>query len=259
MVKSEFLNRKSCRQNLGFTLIELLVVVAIISVLVAILLPALSLARALAQTSVCASQLHQVGLGVMYYAKECSGIVPFCDGFSVEEWRKDSPSMADFQKYSGLERKMFYCLTSPRATNIDHYWEEISQLYIGYSYIANRHKENCSGWWYPDEKPIIGLEKDSSDGWTPAQRLLFTDLIMTDGLGITPDEFPSGDYKSHPPDSYISHLVLGFTSHVYGEFPRGANHLYGDGHVQWWSFSMLELHPVWGMTYVPMYHQLWNP
>jgi prepilin-type N-terminal cleavage/methylation domain-containing protein len=260
MVKSGFSNQISYRQNHGFTLIELLVVVAIIAVLVAVLIPALSLARAQAQTSVCASQLHQLGLGVIYYAKECNGIVPFCDGVSVEEWRKDSPFMTDFQKFSGLERKMFYCPTNSRSKRIDHYWEETWQLYIGYCYIANRDlKNNCCGWWPPDEKPIINLDKDSPDGWTPAQRLLFTDLITTDYLGITPDEFPSGGYKSHPPDSYISHLVLGEKSHVYGNFPRGGNHLYGDGHVQWWSISMLELHPVWGMTYVPMYHQLWNP
>lgn len=51
----------------GFTLIELLVVVAIIVLLLAVLLPSLSTAREQARSSVCGSQLHQIGLaGVMY-------------------------------------------------------------------------------------------------------------------------------------------------------------------------------------------------
>ncbi len=51
----------------AFTLIELLVVVAIIAVLVAILLPAISAARDTAKTSQCLNNLRQVGLVFQYY------------------------------------------------------------------------------------------------------------------------------------------------------------------------------------------------
>jgi prepilin-type N-terminal cleavage/methylation domain-containing protein len=59
----------------AFTLIELLVVVAIIAVLVAILLPALAQARAAAQSTVCLSNLRQVGMSISRYAEDSTGVM----------------------------------------------------------------------------------------------------------------------------------------------------------------------------------------
>ncbi|MBR7143685.1 MAG: prepilin-type N-terminal cleavage/methylation domain-containing protein, partial [Lentisphaeria bacterium] len=58
---------KSVRLSKRFTLIELLVVIAIIAILAAMLLPALSAARAQARTSSCLSNLKQISLAIGMY------------------------------------------------------------------------------------------------------------------------------------------------------------------------------------------------
>ena len=58
------------RARHGFTLIELLVVVAVISLLVALLLPVLSRARKEAERALCRSNLHQIVVAVTGYAND---------------------------------------------------------------------------------------------------------------------------------------------------------------------------------------------
>jgi len=60
----------------GFTLVELLVVITIISVLAALLLPALGKAVAGARTVACSNNLKQLGMIVLQYAEENGGKPP---------------------------------------------------------------------------------------------------------------------------------------------------------------------------------------
>jgi len=68
MVHNRFAPLRPSRRRGGFTLIEVLVVVAIIALLVAILLPSLARARKLARRTLCANNLHAIGLAVAEYA-----------------------------------------------------------------------------------------------------------------------------------------------------------------------------------------------
>ena len=62
----------------GFTLVELLTVIAIISILAALLFPALGKVKASAKKSACLNNLHQIGIAVNTYVTGYDDYLPFC-------------------------------------------------------------------------------------------------------------------------------------------------------------------------------------
>lgn len=66
-----------CRAAGGFTLLELLVVIALIAVLAALLLPALSKAKGRAQGITSLSNTRQLGLAVVFYANDHEDRMPY--------------------------------------------------------------------------------------------------------------------------------------------------------------------------------------
>lgn len=117
----------------GFTLVELLVVISIIALLLAILLPALSRARDLANRTKCASNIRGKTQADLLYATERGGRLP--------DWSDSYDQFATTQTYNkypygisiavrdvmaeayGLTRESFYCPNND-FWNTDYYWEK---------------------------------------------------------------------------------------------------------------------------------------
>ena len=72
----------------GFTLIELLVVIAIIAILAAILFPVFARVREKARQISCASNLRQLGLGMMQYTQDYDETYP---GFNAGNTFQNNP------------------------------------------------------------------------------------------------------------------------------------------------------------------------
>lgn len=116
----------------GFTLIELLVVVAIIALLVGLLVPAISGARALAQERKCQNNVRQIMMAALLYAQDNDdGIWPYTkfgrpdgnpDGITID-WKPNFTSGTDedrwvpghLHRYIDDADELLECPTSRRA------------------------------------------------------------------------------------------------------------------------------------------------
>jgi prepilin-type N-terminal cleavage/methylation domain-containing protein/prepilin-type processing-associated H-X9-DG protein len=89
----------------GFTLVELLVVIAILALLIALLLPALSRARGLAQSAACLSNLRQLQTCWLMYANDHGGTLP--PNLSVYDLSTGEP-------IPGLDLRLTWCAGNAR-------------------------------------------------------------------------------------------------------------------------------------------------
>lgn len=80
-------------QRLAFTLIELLTVIAIIGILAAILIPTVASVRDSAKSSVCVSNLRQIGLAASIYALDNNDRLPNAGTGTDPEWAR---TLADY-------------------------------------------------------------------------------------------------------------------------------------------------------------------
>jgi len=212
--------RANSRAGVGFTLIELLVVIAIISILAALLMPAMNEVRQRANSIKCASNLKQLGYANRLYLSDYDGLFPFYMEYGG--FRGSAHVFRLLLPYAGESQWVYDCPSDKR----DIIRTDPDVLKNRCSYAANDYLTGGYG-NYPGTYPFArGLTREVDVSTSPGRLVNFVES----DLSIEPWKYIG---YSHGTFSFNSLWPIPSTD----RHAAGSNILFLDGHVAWYETS----------------------
>ncbi len=232
----------------AFTLIELLVVIALIAVLLAVLVPAMRLARERAQRIVCLSNLKQLTTAWIAYADQYDGRLVFgcsfgSDGAGQGGWRRDLQGWVGnaFKRRADLKNPNKGALW-PYVQDVDVYrcprgFKDNLVTYVPVV-AANNHTPHMEGTYVPDTAKVEVAQVGVRVGRTVLKLTRLTDIVSpgpaTRAVFLDIGHFPNSyDYCVH----YFSPGWCLTSPPAPIRHGAGTTLSMADGHVEHWNWK----------------------